>query len=206
MLEKIAIDNLMRHVANCDLPYKYFLTYDFELGDRYEHEQFIRDYVWNGIANRLNAKVRVWAVGLNPVEKRHHFHAVITSSKNLNEPCKLNGTINVPLLMVIDALFEQKFGYGRFKGDRIIGIDTAESSVIPSQNTRFLEEVPFGGYDRWRLQVQPYDVDKGGIGYIKHRHEVILWTGDNVINEFKPYKSKRRRYRRGKKKDNLQLT
>ena len=205
MLKRLAIDELMEQVADCDLPYKYFITYDYHLGNRYEHEQFVRDYVWNGVANRLHAKLRVWAVGLNPIGKRDHFHAVISSSKDLEQPCKLYGIVNVPLLMVIDALFEQQNGKHRFNGDKFFGDVTTHKDVILNDNARFFRAVPFGGYDRHRLQIQPYDADRGALGYIFHKHEVVLWTGDGVINEFKRASLKRRRCKRGKKRGGKEL-
>tara|TARA_Y100000592_G_C5464246_1_gene315786 strand:- start:241 stop:861 length:621 start_codon:yes stop_codon:yes gene_type:complete len=202
----LAIDELKHRIVNDDLPYRYFITYDFHLGDRYEHEEFSRVYLWNGIANRLKTKVRVWAVGLNPIGKRDHIHAVISTSKPLENKCNLYGIVDIPFLMLIDGLFEQQFGIGRFYGDKFKGSLHTDKRVILGDNARFFRAVPFGGYDRWRLQIQPYDVDMGGVGYIAHHHDVILWVGNDVINEFKPYKSKRKRYRRGKRKGEKQLT
>jgi len=194
------IDELMREVSNCTLPHKYFLTYDFNKGDRIEHENFFSKYAWNGIANRCRCKVRVYAVGLNPLGKRDHIHAVLTSSKPL-EGLIQSGSKPIPLLMLIDALFEEFCGSGRWEGERLKAGVLANKGVIVSQNTGFFHRVAFGGYDRWRIQIQPYNANLGGIGYIYHHHDVILWTGNGVIDEFIHTPRKKKRYRRGKKRD-----
>lgn len=198
------IDELMNEVSNCDLPYKYFLTYDFERGKRTEHDAFFRKYVWNGIANRCRCKVRVYAVGLNPPGKRDHVHVVFTSSKPLGVMVN-TGIKEVSLLMLIDALFEEYTGSGRWNGERFMADVLSKKGVIVSQNQGFFHRVAFGGYDRWRLQIQPYDSELCGIGYIYHHHEVILWTGNGVVDEFIYTPRKKKRYRRGKKRDKEQV-
>lgn len=193
-----AIDDLKSMIESCPLPHKSWITYDFSRGDRIQHRDFATSYVWNGLANRLRSKIRVYAVGMGWPHQRKHFHAVITSSKPIPEKINL-GNLEPPTVMVIDAMFEQQFGLGRWNGDQFIADVWGEKSVIVGENNRFWRRVAFGGYDRHRFHLQPYNGDLGGVGYILHHHDVILWTGNDVINEFSHPKKRVKRYRRGKR-------
>jgi hypothetical protein len=215
-------------VVNCCLPHKYFLTYDFHLGNRYQHEDFIRDYVWNGISRRHRGKVRVYAVGLNPVDKIDHCHAVITMEKPLNEFIKV-GDFTVPLLYLIDAMFEWKYKIGRYAGDDKLVDHLLGKGVIMSQNQRFSRLVPYGGvnthtvltqaknslyedqnghfsedcpivrYKRSRMKIEPYNDSLGGVAYTLGKHDIILaHNKSSPINEFGRDTPKRIRYKRGK--------
>jgi hypothetical protein len=208
------IQDVRECVLNCPLPHKYFMTYDFHLGNRFQHDEFIREYLWNGLSRRLRTKVRVYAVGLNPIGKIDHFHAIITTNKPINEFVKV-GDFNVPLLYLIDAMFEFKHKIGRYVGDDKLVDDLSKNSVIMSQNQRFTRLVPFGGnnthtvqvqalndvyedknghysldcpvkrYKRSRIKILEYKPELGGVGYTLGKHEVVLaHRKGSPINEF----------------------
>mgnify|MGYP003115554172 CR=1 FL=1 len=194
-----AIDKMKSMIEHCSIPHKFWMTYDFTRADEEQRTRFLHYYLWNGLANRLRSKIKVYAVGMGWPHQRKHFHAIITSNKPIPEKINL-GHIEPPTVMVIDAMLEQMIGAGRWNGDQFIADVWGEKSVIVGENNRFWRRVAFGGYDRHRFHLQPYNGELGGVGYIFHHHDKVIWPDNEGVEEFSHPKYRRKRPKRGKKR------
>ena len=216
---RIDIEPIKRAMEKCPLPHTYFLTYDFQEGERQEQIRFATDYVWNAMANHTKRLIRVWAVGFAPIGKRDHFHGIFSTSKpfgNHNYQTGPNTTRempsykrrvrfsggfssyceNVPLMALIDDTFAYQHGRGKYHGAEFIGAHTGSQKVKKSEIHRVPSQVPMSGVHRYRFQLQEYDSARNGLWYVCNKHNLVTGTFSDKLNDFIPSQRKRRRAKR----------